>query len=276
MDDADRAEIIRGALIVAAMVLLCWAMTGCGPSEPPPRQEPTPAEDQAAHLRAIVPPAEDAAADLYRREVAAGLAAADAVAAGDGITADRHRQLAAEIGRLRAAAEQQAREQRAELDRRIATADRLAAAERLAAQRRAQDDAIAAAARAEEARDQALIRWSAIALAGAVVAAGLLLALRVPATVAVAIPAAVASGAVVLAAWLSVPWLPVALGCVLGLALLAGLVWLVRHLVREWTDYADRLGMVAPDAKAAADTASRASQPRVLRWLIDGLLRVAS
>ncbi|MCK6488328.1 MAG: hypothetical protein L6R48_08370, partial [Planctomycetes bacterium] len=202
----------------------------------------------------------------------AGLAAADAVAAGDPAAADRHRALAVEVGRLRSEAERRATDQRAELDRRIAAADRLAAAERAAAGERQQDADRAAAARAVQAQRDRLILWSGIALGGAVVLAGILLSLRLPVMVAVGVPGSVAAGSIVLAAWLSVPWLAVALGCVLGLLILAGLVWLARYLVAEWSRYADHLETAMPDARASADTASRADQPWLIRWVLDHLL----
>lgn len=271
--EQERRDLIRGVLVILGLVILCWALSGCGQVDPPPRQEPTPAEDQAAALRAITPPATEEVATLRRQEVDAGLAAAHAVAAGDQLAAERQRALATELGRLRSSAEQREREQQAALDRRIQAADQLAAAERLSAQRLREQEAVAAAARAVQARRDRWILWSGLALGGAVVLGGVLLALKLPVLVAVGIPGAVAAGAIVLASWLSVPWLAVAIGCALGLLILVGLVWLVRHLVGQWQGYADRLGIAMPDARAAADTASRADQPWPIRWILDCLLR---
>lgn len=270
---SDEWPSIRRMLLVLLTILaVTLALLSCGQVEPAPRPVPTPAEVQAAALRAVTPPAAEEVADLRRQEVAAGVGAAQAAATGDQVAADRQGALAAMLGRLRTAAEQRQREQQQELDRRIAAADQAARAERAAQDRRQQDQAQAEAARAVQAQRARWVLWSGIAIGGSVVLAGILLALRLPVLVAVGVPGSLAAGAITLASWLSVPWLPIALGCLLGLLILVGLVWLVRYLVAEWQRYADNLATAMPDARAAADTASRADQPRLIRWALDHLL----
>jgi hypothetical protein len=265
-------SIRRMLLALLTILAVTLALLSCGQAEPAPRPAPTPAEDRAATLRAIAPPATEEVVDLRRQEVDAGLAAAHAVAAGDQLTAERQRALATELGRLRAAAEQREREQQAALDRRILAADQLATAERLAAQRQRDQEAVAAAARAVQARRDRWILWSGLALGGAVVLGGVLLALKLPFLVAVGMPTSIAAGAIVLASWLSVPWLAVAIGCLLGLLILVGLAWLVRYLVAEWQRYAEYLPTTM---RNAADTSSRDAQPRLIRYALDRLLGAA-
>lgn len=220
----------------------------------------------------MTPPAAEEVADLRRQEVAAGVGAAQAAASGDQVAADRQGALAAMLGRLRTAAEQRQREQQQELDRRIAAADQAARAERAAQDQRQQQQAQVDAALAAQAQRARWVLWSGIGLGGAVALAGILMALRLPVMVSVGVPGALAAGAIALASWLSVPWLPVALGCLLGLSILVGLVFLVRYLVAEWQRYAEHLATAMPDARAAADVSSRADQHPLIRWALDHLL----
>jgi ABC-type nickel/cobalt efflux system permease component RcnA len=249
------------------LATLSLLMVGCLQSLE--HQRDSAAAQDAARLRALVPPAEAEVAELRRQELLAANAAAQATASGDSRTAQASARLAAELGRIRSDAELRAAEQQAALDRRVAAAERQAAADREAERQTAARDA-------DDASRRALIRWSALGLAASAACAVALLVLRLPPLIAVGLPAAVAAGSITLAAWLAVPWLAVALGCALGLGILALLAWLVRHLVHEWTDYADRLHIALPEAKMAADVASRCRQPRLIRSVLDRLVGVPS
>ena len=284
----DRTDIIHaGLLLVLAAIIALLASCGTAAA---PADRPSPAADTAQALRQIAPPAEAEAADwrakasqAAEREALAA-AAADAARAKADTAAQREaearaiaeRTLRAHYGALADDAAARAKAQRADLDARIAAADQLATQERerQAAESAAERASLAAQAEADRrARD----RWLAgLAIAGSVAVAIILWRVGLPLRIAVGIPAATAAGAATLAAWSSVPWLPVALGWSLALGALLLLAALVALLVRQWRVYADHLDVAMPDAKAAADTASLASQPKWIRWIVSALLNRAA
>jgi protein-S-isoprenylcysteine O-methyltransferase Ste14 len=87
------------------------------------------------------------------------------------------------------------------------------------------------------------------------------------------IPATAAIGAIALAAWASVPWLPAVLGLALAAAILGALAWALRWAIREWRESAAGHAAANPEAKAAADVASLKRQPKAVRPLISALLQ---
>jgi len=204
--------------------------------------------------------------------VAAQQAAAQADATGNATLAASQRRLAEELGQVRAAAERREQEQRQQIATLAADADRRAVAERAELDQRTAAAERAAAQRvAQEQRvhDQRLAGWG-LALA---VAAGIALRLLgLPTLISGGIPAAVSAGCLTIAAWSAVPWLAPLLGVLLAGGVVIGLAVIARHLVAEWTDYAQRLADVHPSGKAVADVISRDRQPAWVLWILDHLL----
>jgi hypothetical protein len=115
-------SVVRGLLLLLGLLALL-ACVGCG-DVPPDRSTPA-------------PPAAAEVADLRAQEIEAGTAAARALAAGDTAQASYQSRLAAELGKLRAAADERARVQAAEIAAMQAAADRDAQARQDAATRAA-------------------------------------------------------------------------------------------------------------------------------------------
>ena len=262
--------VMRACLLILSLVLLA----GCGSPPPAPREEPVPAAVEAARLRALDPPAASEVRDLRAQEVAAETAAAQASAAGKPEQADSQRQLGEALGRLRAAADVREREQRRQLADLASEADRRAVLEQTELDRRAAAAQTAADVRHAAAQRESDRRWAGWGLGLAVAAGVALHLLGLPTLMSSGIPAAVGAGCLTLAAWSAVPWLATVLGVVLASGLVIALAVLARHLVAEWTDYAQRLGGIYPNGKAEADIASRARQPTWVRWTLDHLLAV--
>lgn len=221
---------------LALVLALVW-LAGC--SDPP------------ADHRQPEPPAAAEVADLRARELAAGVAAAEARAAGDTPRADYHARLAAELGQLRAEADARAATQAAELTR-------------IEADARA--DAIARAEREQQVRDR---RWSLIGLAACAALLVALLWLRVPATIALGVPSALGAGLATLAGLSSVPWLAPALGYGLACLLLIAFAGLAVTVAREWRRHADETQALG---RAEADRRSLARQPGWLRPVVTWML----
>lgn len=114
--ESHRAAAVAGLIFVAGLLILA----GC--------DEPAPRPDLPA------PPAAAEAADLRTQELAAGIKAAQAAAAGDQLMAEHQTRLAAELGKLRAAADDRARVQAAEIAAMRHAADRAARADAEAVQ----------------------------------------------------------------------------------------------------------------------------------------------
>ena len=260
--------VMRACLLILSLVLLA----GCGSPPPAPREEPVPAAVEAARLRALDPPAASEVRDLRAQELAAETAAAQASAAGKPEQADSQRHLGEALGRLRAAADVREREQRRQLADLASEADRRAVLEQVELDRRTAAAQAAADVRHAAEQRQSDRRWAGWGLALAVAAGIALRVLGLPTLLSGGIPAAVGAGCLTLAAWSAVPWLATVLGVVLASGLVIALAVLARHLVAEWTDYAQRLGGVYPNGKAEADIASRARQPAWVRWTLDHLL----
>ena len=259
--------MIRTLCFLALLLL-----AGCAVPAPAQRDDPVPAQVEAERLRATEPPAATEVRDLRAQELAAQTAAAQATAAGKIDQAEYQRRLGEELGRLRTAAEQREQSQRQQMEALAAEADQRAVAERAEMDRRAEAAQKAADAHQADERRLADRRWAGWGLALAVAAGIALRLLGLPAFVSGGIPVAVGAGCLTLAAWSSVPWLATALGIVLAGGLVIALAIVARHLVAEWADYAERLGDVHPNGKAAADAASLARQPAWVRWICDHLL----
>jgi hypothetical protein len=97
-------------MIRCLLGLVVLVLVGCG--DVPPDRTPAP------------PPAAAEVADLRARELAAGIEAAQARAAGDAPRADYHARLAAELGKLRTEADDRAAAQAADMARIEAAAQR--------------------------------------------------------------------------------------------------------------------------------------------------------
>lgn len=259
-------------VLLSGVLLAAFLLSTCSAPEPAARTEPTPAQVEAERLRATAPPAATEVRDLRTQELAAQTAAAQATAAGRDAEAAYQRRLGEDLGRLRAAAEARERDQRAQIAALAADADRRAAEERTEMDRRAEAAQRAADARQAQAERERDRRWAGWGLALAVVAGVALRLLGLPGLLSLGIPAAAGAGCLTLAAWSSVPWLATVLGIVLAGGLVVVLAVVARHLLREWTDYADRLGEVHPAGKLTADAASIARQPVWVRWIINHLL----
>ena len=225
--------------------------------------------------------------DAQAGAAAAATRAAAAVSAADAAAADAARaegqaagaQLWAEIDpvpeRIRAAAEAriQAASARAVADALRRHADQADAAAQTAIDRARIEREAEARALAEREAEADRTRTRTIAglvVAGCIAAAAALLWLGLRSLL--WLPATVAIGALALAAWSSVPWLPAVLGLALAIAILGGLAIALRTAIREWRDYADGLGRAMPEAKSAHDDASIGRQSRPVRWLISNLL----
>jgi hypothetical protein len=247
-------------------------LVGCATPTPAPREDPVPAQEEAERLRTQEPPAAAEVRDLRTQELAAQTAAAQAVAAGKADLAAFQRRLGEELGRLRAAAETREREQRQQREDLAADADRRAVAERAEMDQRAAAAQQEADRRQAEARRRTDQRWAGWGLALAVAAGIALRLLGLPALISGGLPVAVGAGCLTLAAWSSVPWLAPLLGICLAGSLVVLLAVVVRRLVVEWTDYAQRLGAVHPTGKADADVDSLERQPAWMRWVVDYLL----
>ena len=263
----------HGCLLLTLLVLVALLVLSCTPSPSLAlRQEPVIAEQEAERLRATEPPATAEVRALRAQEVAAQQAAAKAEATGNAAQAASQRRLADELGQVRAAAERREQEQRQQIAALAADADRRAVAERAELdQRTAAAERAAAQRQAQEQRvhDRRLAGWG-LALA---VAAGIALRLLgLPTLISGGIPAAVGAGCLTIAAWSAVPWLAPLLGVLLAGSLVVGLAIIARHLVVEWTDYAQRLADVHPSGKAVADVISRDRQPAWVLWILDHLL----
>ncbi len=247
-------------------------LVACATPTPAPREDPVPAQEEADRMRAQEPPAAAEVRDLRAQELAAQTAAAQAIAAGNQAQAEHQRRLGDELGRLRAAAETRERDQRQQMEDLAADADRRAVAERAEMDQRAAVAQQEADRRQAEARRRADQRWAGWGLALAVGAGIALRLLGLPALISGGLPVAVGAGCLTLAAWSSVPWLAPLLGIGLAGGLVVLLAVVVRRLVVEWTDYAQRLGVVHPTGKADADVASLERQPAWMRWVVDHLL----
>jgi hypothetical protein len=247
-------------------------LVACASPTAAAREVPVPAQEEAERLRTQEPPAAAEVRDLRAQELAAQTAAAQAVAAGNPAQAEHQCRLGEELGRMRAAAEAREREQRQQMEALAADADRRAVAERAEMDQRAAAAQQEADRRQAEARRRADQRWAGWGLALAVAAGIALRLLGMPALISGGIPVAVGAGCLTLAAWSSVPWLAPLLGICLAGSLVVLLAVVVRRLVVEWTDYAQRLGAVHPSGKADADAASLERQPAWMRWVVDYVL----
>jgi hypothetical protein len=262
-------------LIPLAMVLAGLLLLSCTPTPSPAlnqESETVPAVREAERLRTQEPPAAAEVRELRAQELAAQQAVAQAQATGDAALAASQRRLADELGRVRAAAERRAKDQRQELAALASDADRRATRERAERDQRtlaAQQAVDTRRAHEQRLRDQRLAGWG-LALA---VAAGIALRLLgIPPLISGGLPVAVGAGCLTIAAWSAVPWLAPLLGVLLAGSLVIAMAMLARHLISEWSDYAHRLAEVHPNGKVLADELSRARQPRWVRWFVDRLL----
>ena len=259
-------------LLLLPLLLAVIVLLSCTPSPAPALRQESGAEQEAERLRTTEPPAAAEVRDLRAQEVAAEQAAAQADATGNAVQAASQRRLAAQLGRVRLAAERRAQEQRQQLAALAADADRRAVVEHAELdQRTAAADRAADQRHAQEQRvhDQRLAGWG---LALAVAAGVALRLLGLPSLISGGIPAAVGAGCLTIAAWSAVPWLAPLLGVLLAAGLVVALAVIARHLVVEWADYAQRLADVHPSGKVVADLLSRTRQPGWVRWIFDHLL----
>lgn len=230
--------MIRFCVTVALLmaVLLLSGLSTCQRDAPAP---------------AIDPPAAAEVRDLRSQEIAAGLAAAKATAAGDLVEASYQGRLQKEIAALRGQAEQREIVQRGEM---------------LAIRQQEQDMARQQAEAKQLARDR---RWSLIGLGGCVALLVALLWLRAPITLALGVPSALGSGLAAVAGLSSVPWLAPVLGYGMACLLLICFAGLAVFVAREWRRHADESQTHGRDE---ADRRSLARQPRWLRPIVTWML----
>jgi hypothetical protein len=266
----------RILLAVIGVLLLAWLVScadgtvqrgsaqdqaaGAASAASTARSDADSASDEAARLAALAKAAEDKAKDAETK-------------AKDDPTPARIR-AAEEAIQAAVEARLQASVARALADDRAARAD--AAAERaVKAAKDARDERTAELAAADE-RERLTRAWWIAAGASflATVGAAVLVGVRAPLRW-LLLPAAVLAGAWALyafAAWAA--WIAAVVAGTLLLALLAAVVWTLRHLARvEWPDAVDSLRRAMPDAANAYNTVSVVRQAKPVRAVTDWLLR---
>lgn len=243
-----------GIILAGLLGLALLSLLACHGSD---TQRPdVPAAADAAQMRATPAPALLEVAELDVKRRAAQIAAAEATAKHDPVTADQESRLAAEIATLESQAQARADIERADMDRRAAADDRRADVQR------AEIDARACAA-----ADVARVRSAFVvgALVAGLAAVALVICIHIHAPL--WIPGAIASGGVGYVAFIAAaPRIAqgfAVVGLVVEVGLIAAVViavaLLLRMLVRaieSATDHGDNLRSCVESAMATAGPAA--------------------